>query len=110
MSDSIGETAESVVKATTSQFVQEKFDVIRVPYIKDAQQVEKILEEAKESGGIVCYTIVSPELREHIMQKAMELDVEVIDVLGQCLKPLKKLPGFCLKPGRPYPCFGPRIF
>ena len=74
MSDSIGETAESVVKATTSQFVQEKFDVIRVPYIKDAQQVEKILEEAKESGGIVCYTIVSPELREHIMQKAMELD------------------------------------
>ena len=46
MSDSIGETAESVEKATTSQFVQEKFDVIRVPYIKDAQQVEKILEEA----------------------------------------------------------------
>ena len=44
VSDSIGETAESVVKATTSQFVQEKFDVIRVPYIKDAQQVEKILE------------------------------------------------------------------
>ena len=72
MSDSIGETAESVVKATTSQFVQEKFDIIRVPYIKDAQQVEKILEEAKESGGIVCYTIVSPELREHIMQKAIE--------------------------------------
>ena len=97
MSDSIGETAESVVKATTSQFVQEKFDVIRVPYIKDAQQVEKILEEAKESGGIVCYTIVSPELREHIMQKAMELDVEVIDVLGPMLKAIEKTSGFCLK-------------
>ena len=97
MSDSIGETAESVVKATTSQFVQEKFDVIRVPYIKDAQQVEKILEEAKESGGIVCYTIVSPELREHIMQKAMELDVEVIDVLGPMLKAIEKTSGLLPK-------------
>ena len=81
LSAKLPKTAESVVKATTSQFVQEKFDVIRVPYVKDAAQVEKILEEAKESGAIVCYTIVSPELREHIMQKAMELDVEVVDVI-----------------------------
>lgn len=31
------------------------------------------------------------------MQKAMELDVEVIDVLGPMLKAIEKLPGFCLK-------------
>ena len=88
------------------------------PYIKDAQQVEKILEEAKESGGIVCYTIVSPELREHIMQKAMELDVEVIDVLGPMLKAIEKTSGLLPKNqaglihalDHEYSCFGPRIF
>lgn len=34
VSDSIGETSEAVTKATISQFVQEKFDIIRVPYLR----------------------------------------------------------------------------
>lgn len=97
VSDSIGETAESVVKATTSQFVQEKFDVIRVPYVKDKAQVEKVIEEAKENHGIICYTVVSPELREHIAQKALEHDVEVVDVLGPMLKAIEKTSGLLPK-------------
>ena len=97
VSDSIGETAESVVKATTSQFVQEKFDVIRVPYVKDKAQVEKVIEEAKENNGIICYTVVSPELREHIAHKAMEHDVEVVDVLGPMLKAIEKTSGLLPK-------------
>ncbi len=44
VSDSIGETSEAVAKATISQFVQEKFDVIRVPYLKDAEQVQAIVK------------------------------------------------------------------
>ena len=51
--------------------------MIRVPYVKDKAQVEKVIEEAKENNGIICYTVVSPELREHIAHKAMEHDVEV---------------------------------
>ncbi|CAK7047944.1 pyruvate, water dikinase regulatory protein [Phascolarctobacterium sp.] len=97
VSDSIGETAESVVKATTSQFVQEKFDVIRVPYVKDKAQVEKVIEEARENHGIICYTVVSPELREHIAQKALEHDVEVVDVLGPMLKAIEKTSGLLPK-------------
>ena len=97
VSDSIGETAESVVKATTSQFVQEKFDVIRVPYVKDKAQVEKVIEEARENHGIICYTVVSPELREHIAQKALEHDVEVVDVLGPMLKAIEKISGLLPK-------------
>ena len=71
--------------------------MIRVPYVKDKAQVEKVIEEAKENNGIICYTVVSPELREHIAHKAMEHDVEVVDVLDRCLRLLKKLPDCCLK-------------
>ena len=52
--------------------------MIRVPYVKDKAQVEKVIEEAKENNGIICYTVVSPELREHIAHKAMEHDVEAV--------------------------------
>lgn len=93
VSDSIGETAESVVKATASQFVEEKFDVIRVPYVKDKEQIDKILDEAVAANAIICYTIVSPELREHIADRAMELDLQVVDVLGPMLKAVEKTTG-----------------
>ncbi len=86
MSDSIGETAESVVKATTSQFVDQEFDVFRVPYVKSKEQVDKVMAEAAAEKAMVCYTIVLPELRQHLADKAMELDVKVVDVLGPMLR------------------------
>ncbi len=97
VSDSIGETAESVVKATTSQFVEEKFDIIRAPYVKDKAQIDQILEEAADHRAVVCYTIVSPELREHIADKAMALDMQVVDVLGPILKSIEKATGLVPK-------------
>ena len=71
-----------MVKATASQFVQEKFDIIRIPYVKNVEQIDKIVTEAKENNAIICYTIVSPEMREAIAQRALEQDVEVVDILG----------------------------
>lgn len=89
VSDSIGETVESVVKATTSQFVDEEFDVFRVPYVKSKEQVDKIIEEAAAEKAMVCYTIVLPELREHLADRAMEMDVTVVDILGPMLRAIE---------------------
>ena len=75
VSDSIGETAESVVKATVSQFSEEKFDVTRIPYVKDKAQIDKIIAEAAQHKAVICHTIVSPELRDHIADKALAMDV-----------------------------------
>ena len=93
VSDSIGETAESVVKATVSQFIEEKFDITRVPYIRDKAQIDKVLEEAAHHKAVVCYTIVSPDLRDHIADRALALDVQVVDVLGPMIKSIEKATG-----------------
>ena len=77
--------------------MQEKFDIIRVPYVKDVQQVEHIIKEAKEHNAVVCYTIVSPELRQTIADKAMEHDVEVVDIIGPMLKAIEKTSGLIPK-------------
>lgn len=86
VSDSIGETAESVVRATTSQFVDVKFDVIRVPYVKDKEQIDKAIEEAAANNALVCYTLVSPDLRSYLAERAKAHHVETVDVLGPMLK------------------------
>ncbi len=85
VSDSIGETAESVIRATTSQFTDCKFDVIRVPYIKDKEQIDKAIEEAAGNNGLICYTLVSPELRSYLAERARISLVDTIDVLGPVL-------------------------
>ena len=97
VSDSIGETAESVVKATVSQFSEEKFDVTRIPYVKDKAQIDKMIAEAAQHKAVVCHTIVSPELREHIADKAMAMDVQVVDVLGPMIKSVEKVTGMLPK-------------
>ena len=63
VSDSLGETAESVAKATISQF-DEDIDIIRVPFIRHAEQIQKVIDEAASHNAVVCHTLVSRELRE----------------------------------------------
>ena len=53
VSDSLGDTAESVAKATISQF-DEDIDIIRVPFIRHAEQIQKVIEEAAQHGAVVC--------------------------------------------------------
>ena len=97
ISDSIGETSESVVRATTSQFVQEKFDIIRVPYVNSIEQIDKIVQEAKESNAVICYTIVSPEIRAEVARKTQELNVTAVDILGPVLTAIEKTSGLTPK-------------
>ncbi|MCQ2381591.1 MAG: kinase/pyrophosphorylase [Acidaminococcaceae bacterium] len=97
VSDSVGETAESVIRATVSQFVGEKFEQVRVPYVRDREQIDQIINEAAEYNAIVCYTMVSPELREHLIDKAVEKDVQIVDVLGPMIKAIENATGLLPK-------------
>ena len=81
VSDSLGDTAESVAKATISQF-DENIDVVRVPFIRHAEQVEKVVEEAAEHHAVVCHTLVSPELRQTFEKIAEAKHVRYVDILG----------------------------
>jgi len=94
VSDSIGGTAESVIKATISQFTDTSFDVIRIPYVNNQEQIDKALEEAAENHAVVCYTVVIPELRMHLANKAMDLGVSAVDVLSPMFEALEKNTGF----------------
>ncbi len=79
-----------MVRATASQFSQAKFDIIRVPYIRDAEAVDKVVEEAAAHKAIICHTLVSPELRSRISAEAAACKVPVVDVLGPMLEAIEQ--------------------
>lgn len=91
LSDSIGETAEQVARAAASQFIGEKIQLRRYPYVRTKHQIENILAEARPHSALVLYTIVIEELRLYLIQRAVEYKVKTINVIGTVLEELAKL-------------------
>lgn len=91
ISDSIGETAESVVRATASQYDKENFEIIRVPYVEQESQIDDVLKEAVAGQDVICHTIVSPDLRNYLHKKAEEAGIEAVDVMGPLMAAVGKV-------------------
>lgn len=101
ISDSIGETAELVVRAAASQFNSGNVEIRRVPYVNDTSEIPEIVEEASQFNSLIAYTLVLPELREAITAEAKKLGVSTVDIMGPTLDALTKLEGYQpkLEPG-----------
>ncbi|MBP2626348.1 MAG: putative pyruvate, phosphate dikinase regulatory protein [Firmicutes bacterium] len=101
LSDSIGETAEMIARATASQFNGNSFEILRIPYIKTVQQIEKIIEEATVHNSVICHTIVGPELRAALSALAEQCGIPTIDVMGPMINAVQNVSGLVpkLKPG-----------
>lgn len=102
ISDSIGETAEFVVKAAASQYDSEDIDVRRVPFVSDAARVIEVMEEASQVNSMIAYTLVLPELRRVVEQEAAKHNLPTADIMGPAMSAfdriMKKKP--YLEPGR----------
>lgn len=82
LSDSLGETAEKVARATVSQFDKEEIDIVRIPYIRTEEQIEETIQEVIQQHGVICHTIVSPELRNKLEELTKERNIQSVDILG----------------------------
>jgi len=91
LSDSIGETGEVVVKAAASQFDAGHIDIRRVPYLLSNRQVEEALLEAAEANAAVVYTLVRPNLKTFLEDKANELGLTAVDVMGPIVDAINKM-------------------
>ncbi|GAB7386333.1 pyruvate, water dikinase regulatory protein [Bacillaceae bacterium] len=90
VSDSVGETAEVVVRAAASQFNGNVIEIRKFPYIEDEGTINEIVLAAKESGAIIAFTLVIPRLKEHILRKAAEEGVPVVDIMGPMILSLQQ--------------------
>lgn len=85
-SDSVGETAEAVVRATIRQFDAHQVRTKRIGHIKNEDEIRSILEEAAQRGGFIAYTLVQPELRETMKEEAIRLGVRAVDIMGPMME------------------------
>lgn len=82
LSDSVGDTAELVIKAGLSQFTNGDYDIQRISYVDDKAIIDETLELVQEKNAFLAFTLVDPDLRNYMNNQARKLDVEVIDIMG----------------------------
>lgn len=91
VSDSIGETAEKVVKAVAIQFNSDITRIRKESNVTDKSQIVKIIQEAKGYNSIVVYTIVLQELKITLEEECDKYGIPRVDILGPLMEALSKV-------------------
>lgn len=82
VSDSVGETAEFVVKAVATQFNGGQVEIRRNSYVDDLEDIEDVIILANREKSIIAYTIVIPVLKEYLDRRAKEENIIAVDLLS----------------------------
>ncbi len=91
VSDSIGETAEMVVRAAASQFNSATMEIRRIPNISDTDTLDEIVHQASNDNSIIAYTLVINELAEHLRAQAIKCNVVCVDIVGPLIEAFKSV-------------------
>lgn len=94
VSDGTGETAAQITKAAMVQFSNQNVYFTRYKNIRLEGQIEAICEDAAIHHDLLVYTIVSPQLRAFLMNKAREKTIPCVDLLGPILVGLANYFGY----------------
>ncbi|MCY6485290.1 kinase/pyrophosphorylase [Clostridium aestuarii] len=93
VSDSIGETAVLVAKASANQFGA-NIQVNRTPYINSIEEANKFISSIEEpENSAIISTIVLVDVREFLVQRCVEKGINIINVLGPCISTLSRMIG-----------------
>ncbi|MGO4886640.1 pyruvate, water dikinase regulatory protein [Anaerobacillus sp. MEB173] len=90
VSDSIGETAELMVKAVASQFNGAGIEINRISSVQDIKALNNTIAAAKYSNAIIAYTIVIPHLKEYLDQKTKDEGIIAIDLMNPLMEALSQ--------------------
>lgn len=93
VSDSVGETAEFVVRAAASQFDGGHVELRRISHVQDEGVITETVNSAKEDGAMIAFTVVIPELRDHLLAEAAKQDLCVVDIMGPVLGAFERMVG-----------------
>ncbi|HDR7513842.1 pyruvate, water dikinase regulatory protein [Bacillus mobilis] len=92
VSDSVGETADLVVRAAMGQFPFAP-DIRRVPYVEDTGTLKEVISIAKSNQALICFTLVKPDMRQYLVAEAAKEGVEAYDIIGPLIDQIEEITG-----------------
>lgn len=77
-----GRTGRAVLQACIAQFPKAKLRTVLHCKVTSEEQIRQIVEQASASSGVVCHSLVQPQLRSFLFKFALADDVPCVDLLG----------------------------
>lgn len=90
ISDSVGETSESLIKAALCQFNYTNYEIKKFSFVSTLDELRHILEESKEHKSILFYTLVETELVNYIKEFSRNYEIKNIDLLSEALNSISE--------------------
>lgn len=94
ISDGTGETAAQMTNAAMVQFDDQDVYYTRYKNVRAESQIAAICEDAAVKRDLIVYTIVSPQLRQFLLNQAREKNIPTVDLLGPLLAGLASYFGY----------------
>ncbi|MGM0549239.1 MAG: pyruvate, water dikinase regulatory protein [Bacillota bacterium] len=85
LSDSVGDTAEQVARASAEQYQASNYEIKKYPYVESKLKIDNIMEELDPKNSIFVYTIVNQEISEYLQTICKEKEINYIDVMTESL-------------------------
>ncbi len=91
VSDSLGETANSVVDAAASQFNTDRIETVKFSHVKTVRELKNIVLKAADKDAMIVYTLINPELRKEFFTFGRERNIVMIDIMGPIMDKMENL-------------------
>jgi regulator of PEP synthase PpsR (kinase-PPPase family) len=85
ISGATGRTAGHVVSSALAQFDRPNVRIVKKCNVRTSNAVRKIVGELKGDRAIICHSLVSPQVRDTVLEEAQSRMIPTVDVLGGVL-------------------------
>lgn len=93
VSDSTGETLESVAKACLAQFQDVEAIKHYWPMVRSVGHLDRVMREIAERPGLIVYTLVNGDVRRKLENRAHAMGLPLVSALDPVLDALSQLLG-----------------
>jgi len=93
LSDSLGETADAVARASAAQFVRGTFTVERLPKVATVEQLHDMVKSHCSENCVFFYTLAEELLRAEMKLVIQEYHVNAVDIMGPAVSMLSLVSG-----------------
>lgn len=93
ISDSLGETANSLAQAALVQFPEDKFEIQKYPMVKSKEILTGILNSAKKEHAMIIHTFVDSDFSNAINEFCQTENLPVIDAISNVINTIASITG-----------------
>jgi [pyruvate, water dikinase]-phosphate phosphotransferase / [pyruvate, water dikinase] kinase len=85
VSGGVGSSGDQLVQTVLAQFPENRVNLDIVGSVRSVEQIEEVVNQARETGALVVHTLVDAHLREFLTARSHQEGVVAIDLVGSLL-------------------------